>query len=114
MSLQWDRNFAFEQSGEDEELLGELLDLLCLSSESDLDKIRKAADAGDATAVGEAAHSIKGASANLSANRVSQVALELEKCSKEAKLDQAADLLKQLTEQIQQLEDYVKQTIPSA
>ena len=48
MSLQWDRNFALEQAGDDDELLADLLDLLRASSASDLEKIKDAAAAGDA------------------------------------------------------------------
>jgi HPt (histidine-containing phosphotransfer) domain-containing protein len=103
MSLQWDRDFAFEQAGEDEELLAELLDLLCLSSENDLDKIRKGADAGDAVAIGEAAHSIKGASSSLGLAGLRDVAYDMEKKGNAGDLDGALSHLPVLESMVSEL-----------
>jgi len=103
MSLQWDRNFAFEQSGEDDELLAELLDLLCESSESDLKKIRDAAGAGDAAAIGEAAHSIKGAAASLGLAGLRDVAYDLEKKGNAGDLDGAVSHLPALESMVSEL-----------
>ena len=103
MSLQWDRDFAFEQAGEDEELLAELLDLLCLSSENDLEKIRKGADAGDAVAMGEAAHSIKGAAASLGLAGLRDVAYDMEKKGHAGDLDGALNHLPALKSMVSDL-----------
>ena len=80
--LNWDRSFALEQAGEDEELLAELLTLLCDSSKDDVAKIVSGAEAGDVEAMGEAAHSIKGATASLGVEGVRVVAYEIEKAGR--------------------------------
>ena len=77
--LQWDKAFANEQSGEDSELLQELLDLLRSSSQSDLDKIKDGMAANDGNAVADAAHSIKGAAASLGVEGLRVVAYDIEK-----------------------------------
>ena len=101
--LQWNRDFAFEQSGEDEELLTELLALLEESSLSDLEKITTAQGNGDATTMGEAAHSIKGAAASLGVEGMREVAYELEKAGREGDLQQASSFVGPLQELIGQL-----------
>lgn len=101
--LQWNRDFAFEQSGEDEELLAELLVLLKESSLADFDKITTAEAGGDATAMGEAAHSIKGAAASLGVERLREVAYELEKAGRTNDLQQALVFVAPLKELIDQL-----------
>lgn len=77
--LKWDRDFAREQSGEDPELLAELLMLLSESSKSDLQKIKDGLAAEDGQAVADAAHSIKGAAASLGVEGLRLAAYEIEK-----------------------------------
>jgi HPt (histidine-containing phosphotransfer) domain-containing protein len=77
--LKWNKHFAFEQCGEDRELLEELLALLTDSSTSDLLKIKEGIAAGNPTAVADAAHSITGAAASLGFDGLQQVAFEFEK-----------------------------------
>ncbi len=94
--LDWDRNFALEQSGDDEEMLAELLVLFRDSSASDLARITDGLAAEDAEAVADAAHSIKGASASLGVEGVRKVAAELEKQGRAKDLTQGKDLVAQL------------------
>lgn len=77
--LRWNRDFAFEQSGEDTELLEELLDLLVVSSISDLAKVEAGFASGDGDVIADAAHSIKGASASLGVEGLREVAYDFEK-----------------------------------
>ncbi len=77
--LKWDRAFANEQSGEDPGLLAELLSLLTESSRSDLQKIKDGVACGDAQAVADAAHSIKGAAASLGIEGLRDTAYDIEK-----------------------------------
>jgi len=100
--LQWDREFANEQSGEDAELLAELLGLLSESSKSDLQKIKDGLAAGDAVAVADAAHSIKGASASLGVEGLRAVAHDIEKKGRAGQLD--AVNIADLSELVGQLE----------
>ncbi len=86
MSLEWDRNFALEQAGDDNELLAELLDLLRMSSAGDLEKIKAASTAGDYEAMSDAAHSIKGAAASMGLVGLRDVAYEIEKKGRDGDL----------------------------
>lgn len=94
--LEWDRTFALEQAGDDEELLAELLVLFRDSSASDLARINDGLAAGDAVAVADAAHSIKGASASLGVEGVRKIAAELEKYGRSGDLSQGRTLAVQL------------------
>ena len=99
--LKWDKTFANEQAGEDPELLAELLGLLRESSKSDLQKIKSALTAGDAEAVADAAHSIKGASASLGVEGLRGAAHDIEKKGRTGELG-AIDLadISELVEQL--------------
>ena len=95
-SLDWDRNFALEQAGDDEEMLAELLVLFRDSSVSDLARINDGLAAEDLVAVADAAHSIKGASASLGVEGLRNIAAELEKRGRAGDLSQARALAAQL------------------
>ena len=90
--LDWDRNFALEQAGDDEEMLAELLVLFHESSASDLARINDGLAAADPVTVSDAAHSIKGASASLGVEGVRRIAAELEKKSRAGDLSLGKDL----------------------
>ena len=94
--LDWDRNFALEQAGDDEAMLAELLVLFRDSSASDLARINDGLAAEDAVAVADAAHSIKGASASLGVEGVRKIAAELEKRGRASDLSQGRELAAQL------------------
>jgi|GEM_PF-6659343 len=98
--LLWDRSFAFEQSGEDTELLKELLDLLKSSSLSDFEKIKAGLAADDGEAVADGAHSIKGAAASLGVEGLRAVAHAIEKMGRAG---QQADV------DVAELEDLISQ-----
>ncbi len=104
MDLQWDRNFALEQSGEDEELLAELLLLFLDSSKSDLDKIVEGVRRHDPDLVADAAHSIKGAAASLGVEGIRAVAGAIESQGRREHLPTAAELAN-LTAMVQALAD---------
>lgn len=81
--LQWSREFALEQAGDDEEILAELIDLFRESVASDLAKIKAAVNSGDPDGAGFAAHSIKGAAASLGVEGIRQLAHEMEKAGRD-------------------------------
>lgn len=93
VDLQWDRAFAFEQSGDDEELLAELLTLLYESSKADLEKITSAMAVGDVVTMGEAAHSIKGAAASLGVEALREVAYAIEQAGRNKDLQLASSFV---------------------
>ena len=98
VDLDWDRNFALEQSGDDEEMLAELLVLFRDSSASDLARINDGLAGKDPVAVADAAHSIKGASASLGGEGGRKIAAELEKKGLANDLSQGRELAVQLAE----------------
>lgn len=95
--LDWDRNFALEQAGDDEEMLAELLVLFHDSSASDLARINDGLAVEDAVAVADAAHSIKGAAASLGVEGVRKTAAELEKKGRAGDLSQGKMLAIELS-----------------
>lgn len=103
IDLHWDRDFALEQAGEDEELLAELLVLLFESSTAELAKIRLASEKRDAVKMGEAAHSIKGAAASLGVEKLRDVAYGIEKAGRENDLNAALSFLPALASLISEL-----------
>ena len=102
-ALQWDRAFALEQAGDDEEMLAELLDLLCTSSDDDLAKIKVAMAAGDAKGMGDAAHSIKGAAASLGIEQLATLAQTMEMAGRSGDLDGAIMLVAPLEAMVAEL-----------
>jgi HPt (histidine-containing phosphotransfer) domain-containing protein len=102
-------NDALERCGGDKEFLVEMLSEFLDFSKTQLENIVHAIETQDAQILAREAHSIKGASANLGAEAISKVALELELCGKAQHLDNAKNLLDQLTDQIRQLDEYMKQ-----
>ena len=85
--LGWDRNFALEQSGDDEEMLAELLDLLRETAAADLNLIREAIEASDPEALMHAAHSLKGATASMAVEKIRATAYDLECAGRDGRLD---------------------------
>ncbi len=102
--LQWDRKFALEQAGGDEEILAELLELFRHSARADLEKIKDGVAKNDPVAMGEAAHSIKGAAASLGVEAVRRVAYEIEKAGRGGDLSGASQQVPSLEELLCQLE----------
>lgn len=101
--LLWNKAFALEQTGGDEELLEELLILFTDSSASDLELLRQAVAAGDAAGVVRAAHSLKGASASLGIEGIRQVSTLMENDGRHNSIKVAKDNLATLTELLDQL-----------
>ncbi len=96
IELNWDKDFALEQSAEDAELLNELLLIFKDSSRKDLDLIKQGVEAGNSDQVASAAHSMKGAAASLGMTGLNSVARSIEEDSRNGNLDQARDLLPNL------------------
>lgn len=102
--LQWNRDFALEQTSDDEEILAELLGIFRESAADDLQKIKDAALAGDAKAASEAAHSLKGASASLGIEGLRIIAYQIEMAGKNGDLEIAKNNLALLEELVRQLD----------
>ncbi len=103
--LQWDRGFALEQAGDDEELLAELLTLLRDSAAGDLKRMQEAAAAGDGRALADAAHNTKGAAASLGIENLRRAAQELEEAGRAGEPAHALELLPRFARLLDQLAD---------
>ncbi len=80
--VRWDRAFALEQAGDDEELLRELIELFHESSAADAGRIRQCMEDETLQEAADAAHSIKGAAASLGIEGVRAVAADLEQAGR--------------------------------
>jgi len=96
--FEWNREFALEQAGDDEEMLGELLLLFRDSSGVDLARMREALAKKDGAALADAAHSIKGASASLGVERVRKMAGEIEKAGRQGDMVRSGTMLADLAD----------------
>ncbi len=102
---------ALERCAGDREFLNEMLvEFMDIAAEQ-LKRISDIIEEGNAQELAKLAHSLKGASANLGAEAVSAIALELEKAGKEGELEGAKQLWEQLKEKVEEVEQYVKQTV---
>lgn len=102
--LQWDKEFALEQTAGDEELLAELLVLFKESSTSDLVQLQQAIAAQDTEGVVRAAHSLKGASASLGIEGIRQLAMAMEVDARAASMRVAQERLGEMEELLAQMQ----------
>ena len=104
VSLQWNKEFALEQTAGDQELLDELLILFRDSSAADYQQLQEATTAKNTEGILTTAHSIKGAAASLGIESIRVAALEIEEYARESqgaesvegKVTELGQLLKQL------------------
>lgn len=108
--LEWDRDFAFEQSADDIELLRELMDILDESSTDEFNKLEEAHKTGNFSDVMETAHSIKGAAFNLGVNALGRVAKEMEQAALKKREEAVNALLPKLKKAVMDVK-LLKETI---
>jgi len=99
----WDRAAALERLGGDEALLSELMEMLLDQISGGIAHLSEAIGRGDAREVEQIAHSLKGASANLGAERFRQCAFQLEQLGRSGNLSGAANALAKLQEEAELL-----------
>jgi HPt (histidine-containing phosphotransfer) domain-containing protein len=93
---------AIDCGMEEDEVL-ELVKLFIETSLSDLNQIQSAIDEGDAQKVAMAAHSIKGAAANLGLTEIFEMAKRIEMNGRENKLDGAEGTAVAIEEKLDEL-----------
>jgi len=101
---------AIEEFEGDKEFLMEVIDGFLKIVRAQIGTIRQAISEGDAEVVSREAHSIKGGAANLTADDLSRVALELEDIGKSGTLEGGIQVLKRLEGEFCRLQEYVKGT----
>ena len=97
-----------ERVQDDIELLLELLDIYTADFQEKRPKIQAAVDAGNAEDVRSLAHSLKGASGNISAKSLRETFLKLEEKGKSGDLTGAADLIVQIDEKFTALQERIE------
>lgn len=99
----FDVNDALNRVEGDRELLEEIVRIFTGECSSNMDAIRQAFASGDARLLERLAHTIKGASANLSAATVSEAAFKLEKLASSGNLENAGEWIDTLQREINRL-----------
>lgn len=102
--LQWNRDFALEQTAGDEELLEELMTLFKDSAAADIEQLRQAIIADDAPGVVRAAHSLKGASASLGIESIHHLALAMESDARSGSISVAQGKIEEMGELLEQVQ----------
>ena len=104
----FDRGAVIQQLGLDEASLNEFLSLFFSDAVSHVEEIASGIDRSDSKVVELHAHSLKGSAATIGANRVRDVALQLEIVGKAEDLSQAGFLLDMLKKELAALYKHVQ------
>ncbi|HXX20333.1 MAG TPA: Hpt domain-containing protein [Candidatus Acidoferrum sp.] len=92
---------ALERVEGDRALLEELLRLFADECQVSMRQIQEAWNSGDVALLGRLAHTLKGSSANVGANGVSEAAHALEREARSKKMESAAKLIADLEREIE-------------
>jgi len=95
-------------AGEDADFEAELLSIFLQDAENSLNKIGDAIATQNTLAVEEAAHSLKGASANVGAKALANTAAQLENLARSGQLTNTKALLQQLTRHCDSVQTHLK------
>jgi PAS domain S-box-containing protein len=98
---------AVDEFEGDKEVLGEVLDGFLDKVRAQFGTIRQALSDGDAEVVRKEAHSIRGGAANLAADDLSEIALELEAMGRSGDLEEGYEVVGRLEEGIHRLASIV-------
>jgi len=104
--VDWDHIVAVSDG--DPEFARELVQLFIDSGDASLREIREALDRGDLVAMGSAAHSFKGSSANIHANSAGAAAGRLEAAARAGDVGQLAELERQLRQEAELTFEYLR------
>jgi len=102
-----------EAAGDDPEFIQELMDLYLEDAAERIQELRAALRAGAAAELMRAAHKLKGSSANVGANGVSQCAKTLEEKGRSGDLDGANDLVAQAETDLEAIKSELKELLDS-
>lgn len=103
-----DLNAALERLGGDKEFLIELLGDLIQQVDQNLPELKKAVDDSNFSEVRSLAHGLKGAAANLGADKAMDVFLKLEMMGKNENLEGAYELLQEAQNLNEELKAHIK------
>ncbi len=85
----------------------ELLEIMVDSGSQDMERLKQAVDSGNAEEAAKAAHSLKGAAANLGLMELSSVAKEMEEKAKAGEIQELSARLQVLADKLHEVSSLV-------
>ena len=114
MATTFDHAELLERVDNDRAFLAETIEMLAGDGRTLMKEIRQSVDAGDAAAIGRAAHALKGMISNFCAPAAQEAALTVERIGKNGDLSPAAAAASALSERLEALIAELEQFIRSA
>jgi CheY-like chemotaxis protein len=105
----YDRESALSNLGDDEELLGQIAEIMLRSYRSQIDDMRQALDAGDRDRLYSIAHSLKGSAGNFAAAPTVQAAHQLERLCRDGQFELAGPAVAALAQNLEELAAALRQ-----
>ena len=91
----------------DEEFMGELIDVFLDDSPNQLDALRQAVESSQAGRAAEVAHRLKGAGGNMGAESLTALCRQLEECGREQELEPMRTLVEQLDQEFVRVKEFL-------
>ena len=103
----FDRQALLARLCDDEELANEVLSVFLEDTPHQIESLRAAHKDGDGEMIARQGHTIKGASSNISALRMRQIAFDIEQAGKQGEFDRVSELLAALEDQFRELQKFI-------
>lgn len=103
----FDREELLSRLCDDEELLGEIIQVYLEDTPQQIQTLKDAQRQGDAELIHKQGHTIKGASGNVAALQIRQTAYEIESAGKNGRIEDVQELIAQLESQFHALQEYL-------
>jgi two-component system sensor histidine kinase/response regulator len=110
----FDRSGAMERLGGDEVLLGEILGIFVADAANQIELLGQALDQGNAMALCNRAHSLKGACGNIGACKMQETAQLIEAKANEGELQMVAALIRRLPAEFKKFQSEIEGSLPGA
>ena len=91
----------------DEEFIGELIDVFLEDSPKQLDALRQAVESSHVGHAAEVAHRLKGASGNMGADSLSALCRQLEECGRGQELEPMRPLVEQADQEFVRVKEFL-------
>ncbi|HDL18134.1 MAG TPA: response regulator [Bacteroidetes bacterium] len=109
-AVRFDRQSLLNRLDNDTELLAEIITVYIEDFQNQQAKLKSAVKQGDHKLIERIAHTIKGASLNMGAVAIAEIASEIEKLGKEKTLDKVPSLLEQIDQNFRQFSAIVSES----
>ena len=107
----FDRAALLDRVGGDEKFFNEIVELFFCEAPELIDSIQKAIEENDRVELHRNAHTLKGSAGNMSAKELQQLALQLEKISKEGDLLYAKQLLDEIKNRYEKFRQQINSNV---